>query len=111
MIGLDTNEIKVFKKLTLNPQSVADLVRKTRMPRMTMYTNLLRLKKKRLAKEIKSETGKRNLWVRNQDSIIEEELSESKEKILGLASKTSKKISVFKGKDEVGDKLMELTVR
>ena len=52
MIGLNISEIKVFKKITLNPQSVADIVRKTKMPRMTVYTNLLRLEKMKLAQKV-----------------------------------------------------------
>ncbi len=111
MIGLDNNELKVFKKLELNPQSVAELVRKTKMPRMTVYTNLLRLKKKNLVKECKSDSGKRNLWLRNQDVVIEKNLREVKEKILGKSGSVSGDILVFKGEKEVGDKLMELTTR
>lgn len=110
MIGLDTNELKVFRKLSLNPGSVADIVRKSKLPRMTVYTNLLRLKKKHLAKEVKSGTGKRLLWVKNQDSAIENELDTARETILGYSS-SSKGASVFKGPKEVGGKLMELTVR
>ncbi len=114
MIGLDTRELKVFKKLTLNPQSVAEIVRKTKMPRMTVYTNLLRLKKKKLIKEIKSESGRRILWAKNQDSIIEEEISGMRETVLGNFSNYGKNVeglSLFKSKKEVADKLMELTTR
>ncbi len=111
MIGLDARELKVFKKLTHNPQSVAELVRKTKMPRMTVYTNLLRLKKKRLVKEVKSESGKRILWAKNQESVIKDELSYMQELVLGNTEKSTGGISLYKGKKEVGDTLMELTTR
>jgi hypothetical protein len=111
MIGLDTNEVKVFKKLSLNPQSVAELVRILKMPRMTVYTNLLRLKQKKLVKEVKSETGKRMLWVKNDDSVIESELSRVAETMLGGAISAGPGITTYRGKEEVSDALMDLTVR
>lgn len=111
MIGLNANELKVFKRLTYNPQSVAEIIRKTRMPRMTAYTNLLRLKKKKLAKSIVSESGRRALWVKNQDSVIEAELSETRKAILHDTGKQNSGTSFYKGRKEVGDKLMELTTR
>lgn len=111
MIGLDTNEVRVFKKLSLNPKSVAELVRILKMPRMTVYTNLLRLKQKKLVKEVQSETGKRMLWVKNDDSVIGEELSRAAESILGKTITAGSGITKYRGKEEVGDVLMELTIR
>lgn len=111
MIGLDTTELKVFKKLTHNPQSVAELVRNLKMPRMTVYTNLLRLQQKNIAKEMKSESGKRMLWVRSQDSVIEREVEGLEALVLGGKRKSAGGVSLYKGKKEVGDKLMELTTR
>lgn len=111
MIGLNANELKVFKKLSLNPQSVAEIARKTKLPRMTAYTNLLCLKKKKFVKEVKSETGKRILWMKNQDSVIDSELSEVRKAIFGDTGKRLSGISFYKGRKEVGDKLMELTTR
>lgn len=111
MIGLHKNELKVFKKLTLNPQSVAEIVRKTRLPRMTVHTNLLRMQKKKLVHYVKSETGKRMLWVRNSDSFLGEELSRAMEGILGKHVENVKGIISYSGKEEVGGALMELTIR
>lgn len=111
MIGLSKNELKVFKKLTLNPQTVAELVRVLHMPRMTVYTTLLRLKKMKLVKEIESESGKRMLWVKNQDSVIKKSVEEVKETILGVSGKNTGNLLYYKGKKEIGDKLMELTLR
>ena len=111
MLGLSKSELKVFKNLTLNPQSVAELVRVLKMPRMTVYTNLLRLKKMKLAKEIKSEFGKRIFWAKNQDSVIEKSVEGVKETILGVSGKRTGNLLYYKGKKEVGDKLMELTLR
>lgn len=111
MIGLDTNEVKVFKKLSLNPQSVAELVRTLKMPRMTVYTNLLRLKQKKLVKEVQSETGKRTLWVKSDDSVIEGELSRAAETMLGRAISAGSGITTYRGKEEVSKALMDLTVR
>jgi len=111
MIGLDTNEVKVLKKMSLNPQSVAVLVRTLKMPRMTVYTNLLRLKQKKLVKEVQSETGKRMLWVKNDDSVIGEELSRAAESILGKTITAGSGITKYHGKEEVSDALMDLTVR
>lgn len=111
MIGLDKRELKVFKKLTLNPQSVAELVQKLKMPRMTVYTNLLRLRAKKLIKEVKSETGKRVLWARNNDSLIGEELSHVAESLLGKQIRTGTGITSYTGKEEVGNALMKLTTR
>lgn len=111
MIGLDKRELKVFQKLTLNPQSVAGLVQKLKMPRMTVYTNLLRLKGKKLIKEVKSETGKRALWVRANDDVIGEELSGIAESILGRALDSGTGITSYTGKEAVANALMDLTVR
>ncbi len=111
MIGLDKNELKVFKKLTLNPQSVAELVRKTKMPRMTAYANLLRLKKKNLAQETKSETGKRIMWEKNQTSAIQKEIERMEESILGSFGSKGGDLLRYKGKQQVGDILMKLTTR
>lgn len=111
MIGLDKNELKIFKKLSHNPQSVADLVRKLKLPRMTVYTNLLRLQKSGLAGAVKNESGKRLLWVKQQDSRIEGELSEVGKILLGHAPKEAERVFVLKGKKEIGDMLMELTTR
>ncbi len=111
MIGLNTNEVKVFKKLSLNPQSVAMLVRTLKMPRMTVYTNLIRLKQKKLVKEVKSERGKRMLWVKNDDSVIESELSRVAETMLGGAISAGSGITTYRGKEEVSNTLMDLTVR
>jgi hypothetical protein len=111
MIGLDKNELRVFKKISYNSQSVAELVRKTKMPRMTVYTNLLRLKNKKLVKEIVNETGARKMWMRNQDEVIKKELNEVTEVILGSLENEIGGVAIYKGKKEVGDKLMELTTR
>lgn len=108
---MNANELKVMRKITHNPQSVAELVRKTKMPRMTVYTNLLRLEKKKLAKEVKSESGKRALWAKNQDSLIEEEFTHMREIVLGSSGKNVEGLSLYKGKREVAEKLMELTTR
>lgn len=114
MIGLDKNELKVFKKLTLNPQSVAELVRKTKIPRMTVYTNLLRLKKKKLVKDVKSESGNRIVWEKNKDSVIEEQLREARSTILSGSKNRAVKdysfIKKYRGKKEVSEALMALTV-
>ncbi len=111
MIGLDKNELKVFKKLTLNPQSVAELVRTLKMPRMTVYTNLLRLKKNKLAQEVKSESGKRVMWLRNSDVSLQKEVSETAESILGKSLGTGGEIHRYAGKEEIKAALMNLTTR
>lgn len=111
MIGLNKNELKVFKKLTLNPESVAELVRKTRLPRMTVYTNVLRLKKMKLIQEVKSATGKRSLWQRNSDSILGQKLSEVAENIFGKSTATTPGIVSYSGIAGISDALMQLTVR
>lgn len=112
MFGLNENEVKVFKKLSYNPESVAALVRKLKMPRMTVYTVLLRLKKQGLAKVSRSMTGKRIAWSRNEDSHILEEVGEVSKALLGIdVKKTSEGFSVFSGKKEVAEALMKLTVR
>ena len=115
MIGLDKNEIKVFKKLNYNAQSVADIVRKTKMPRMTVYTNLLRLHKKKLVTGVNSESGKRVEWVRGKDSVIKEELEDVTELILGKTTDLNggdlSGIKLLCGKKEIADTLMYLTTR
>lgn len=112
MIGLNKNEIKVFKTLNMNPQAVADIVRKTKMPRMTVHTVLLRLKKERLAKTIRSESGKRLMWCRNDGYRIEEKIGATKKTLLGSdGGKVSKGYLTYHGKKEVADALMNLTIR
>jgi len=112
MIGLNKNEIKVFKTLNMNPQAVADIVRKTKMPRMTVHTVLLRLKKERLAKTVRSESGKRLTWCRHDDSRIEEQIGAAKKTLLGFEDrKMSKGYVAYQGKKEVADVLMNLTIR
>lgn len=112
MIGLNKNELKVFKKLSYNPESVASLVRKLKMPRMTVHTILLRLKKERLAKSVRTESGKRLAWCKNEDSKIEQEFSEVHRSLLGaLPEDRSTTHVLYSGKKEVADALMNLTVR
>lgn len=112
MIGLNKNEIKVFKTLNMNPRAVADIVRKTKMPRMTVHTVLLRLKKQGLAKTVRSESGKRLTWCRHDDSRIEEQIGAAKKTLLGFEDrKMSKGYVAYQGKKEVADALMNLTVR
>lgn len=111
MIGLHKNEVKIFKKLTLNPQSVADVVCKTKMPRMTVYTTLLRLKEKKLVQVTKSDSQKRLLWSKKNETDIEKELSCVAENLLGKRLISRQEIIVYVGKEEVSNVLMELTVR
>ncbi len=111
MIGLSRSEVKVFKKLTSKAQSVADIVRITKMPRMTVYTNLLRLAKMKLAQEVKSESGKRVLWVKTGDASLEKEISQIAEGILGKQIGNMAGITKYSGKEEVGGALMNLTTR
>ncbi len=112
MIGLNKNELKVFKKLSYNPESVATLVRKLKMPRMTVYTVLLRLKKQGLAKVTATATGRKVAWSRNEDSHILEEVSEVSKILLGAdVKKSSTGFSHHSGKKEVADALMDLTTR
>ncbi len=118
MIGLTKNELKVFKAVTRNPQTVALIVRSTKMPRMTTYTILLRLEKNGLVKQITSDSGNKTLWLRNQDSIIEKELQHTGKVLLGISGKNKTQESqsfsgmhFFFGKKEVAQALMELTVR
>ncbi len=111
MIGLHKNETKVFKKLTLNPQSVADIVREAKMPRMTVYTNLLRLEKMKLAQEVKSESGKRILWVKKDGTALEEEISHLSQSLIGRRAGNIKGITHLSGKEEVASALMNLTTR
>ncbi len=112
MIGLKKNELKVFKKLSYNPESVALLVRKLKMPRMTVYTVLLRLQKQGLAKTSVSATSKRATWSRSEDSHILEEVEEVSKTLLGIeVKKLSEGFSLYSGKKEVADALMNLTIR
>lgn len=110
MIGLHTSEAKVFKKLSYNSESVATLARKTKMPRMTVYTTLLRLKKKKLAIEVKSKTGKRILWSRNKDSAIQSELVLTQHMLTGSFLETGF-TNLFVGKTAIQEELMRLTIR
>lgn len=111
MIGLSKSEVKVFKKLNLNEQSVADIVRATKMPRMTVYTNLLRLEKMKLAQEVKSDSGKRILWVKRADSFLEKEISLLALSLIGKEGGNKRGVIEYSGKQEVGDALMNLTTR
>lgn len=111
MIGLSKSELRVFKKLTLNPQSVAGIVRTTKMPRMTVYTNLLRLEKMKLVQEVKSESGKRILWVKRSDTSLEEQISHVAINIIGKQIGNKIVILEYIGKQEVSDALMNLTTQ
>ncbi len=112
MIGLNKNELKVFKKLSYNSESVAALVRKLKMPRMTVHTVLLRLKKEGLAKTVRSESGKRVVWCRSDDIRIEEQIGAAKKTLLGFEDKyISKGYVTYHSKKEVADALMNLTIR
>jgi len=111
MVGLNKNELKVFKKLTLNPQSVAEIARATKMPRMTVYTNLQRLEKMKLVQKVRSESKKRFLWIKKSKSALEEEVSSFANKILSERMRSVAGASEYFGKKEVGDALMKLTVQ
>lgn len=110
MIGLNKSEAKVFKELSYDGESVASFVRRMKMPRMTVYTTLLRLKKKKLAVEVKSETGKKMLWSRNKDSVIQSEISSLEQMLMGISSGVGP-AQMFIGKDAIKEELMRLTVR
>jgi len=118
MIGFTKNEIKVFDSVSRNGETVAFIVRKTKMPRMTTYTILLRLEKSGLVKQIKSDSGKKMLWTRNQDSALEKELLRAEEVILGRKSNVKENKNkflsdtvFFYGKKEISEALMNLTIR
>ncbi|MFA5132309.1 MAG: helix-turn-helix domain-containing protein [Candidatus Paceibacterota bacterium] len=118
MIGLTKNELKVFNAVTRNPQTVALIVRTTKMPRMTTYTILLRLEKKGLVKHATSDSGNKVLWLRNQDSAIEKELLHTGKVLLGSSVGNGAQelqsfsgIHFFSGKKEVSQALMDLTIR
>lgn len=116
MIGFSKNELKVFNKVTRNPQSVADIVHKAKMPRMTVYKILLRLKKIGILKSEKTEGRKRLMWSRNQDSAIEKELSSTRDFLFGVKQNKKKSVpflgvNFYHGKKEVANALMELTKR
>lgn len=118
MIGFSTTEAKVFRHITRNPQTVAELVVKTKMPRMTVYTILLRLKKKGFANSILTASGKRKMWFRNKESSIEKELTATRSFLfddkIGGKTKTKKDFSglaFFHGKEGIKDTLMHLTTR
>jgi hypothetical protein len=112
MIGLTKNELKIFKAVDMNPLFVAAVVRKVKMPRMTVYTVLLRLKKQGLVKSVRSESGKRLAWCRSEDSRIEQELGTTKKILLGSPHEVvSTGHLSYSGKKEVADALMHLTTR
>lgn len=114
-MGLNKNETRVFKKLTFNPQSVAEIVIITKMPRMTVYTNLLRLSKMKLVEEVKSESGKRILWAKRDDAllekVLEKEISEIADGTLGKQRGYVAGITKYSGKEEIAGVLMNLTTR
>lgn len=118
MIGITKNEIKVFEKVTRNPETVASIVLKTKMARMTTYSILLRLEKMGLVKQAPSNTGNKMEWVRSQDGVITKELERAERMLLstqtnkkGSKEKTFSGVTFYSGKKEVADALVELTVR
>lgn len=118
MIGLTKNEIKVFEKVTRNPETVATIVLKTKMARMTVYTILLRLEKMGLVKQIESSSGNKMEWTRSKNEVIAKEIDRAKRLLLNtkVSKKTSKGYShqdvvLYSGKKEVAAALVELTVR
>lgn len=78
---------------------------------MTVYANLLRLKKMKLADEVKSESGKRILWVKRSDALLEKEITQIAEGILGKQIGDMAGITKYSGKEEVASALMNLTTR
>lgn len=111
MLGLNVNELKVFKRLTFNAQSVADIVSHTKMPRMTVYTNLLRLEKMKLAQKVQSKSGKRLLWVKRDSSVIEKQISHTFLSVIGRQIGNKSEMIEYVGKQQVCSILMELTTQ
>jgi len=64
-LGLNRREEKLFFSLTETSQGVANLTRKTRLPRMTVYKILLRLRRRALVQSVC--VGKRLAWRRSSD--------------------------------------------
>ncbi len=117
MIGLRTFELKVFKALD-RPMSVAQLTLKLKAPRMTVYSNLLRLQEAGLVRHVSTPSGKRVLFERAEELQILKEVEEIKKVLISTRrSRKSKRpysfsgFRTYSGKEEISQAIMELTKR
>jgi hypothetical protein len=68
MKELSKNENRVYERLDKEYESVASITRACRMPRMTVYTVLLRLEHYELARKIKLSDKKTYIWAKIEQS-------------------------------------------
>ena len=111
MIGLTHSEQKVFRCLTGTSKSVAEIVREVRLPRMTVYTCLLRLQNKKLATTTIVDGKKRVRWTRASLSSVSKVVNSLRKNLLDT-SNTANQMSdavLLHGKKEVSSVLVRLT--
>lgn len=110
MIKFTENELKVLECLDFKPLSVAELVRATRMPRMTVYTTLLRLRDVGAARNVLKNNSKRQLWAKSDASKLRSEIERHTKKLFGIDFINTQNNDIqIKGKVEIANILMDLT--
>ncbi len=112
MIKFTGNEMRVLKCLDFKPISVAALVRATMMPRMTVYTTLLRLLGVGAVRIVILNNSKRKLWAKSDASKLRSEIETHTRKLFGIdlnIKNANKNIFNINGRDQIAEYLINVT--